>query len=85
MGDVPVGEADAAGISGSTFFGPPSFSQSSGWVLYRRGCFRNSSESTTLISSFFYSEIIKLLRQNKYSAMTSGVSESALNYEELAL
>ena len=37
------------------------------------------------ITIYFYSEIIKLLRQNKYPALTSGVFEPALNGEELAL
>lgn len=37
------------------------------------------------ITIYFYSEIIKLLRQNKYPALTNGVFEPALNGEELAL
>ena len=51
-----VGEAGAAGGSGSTLLGAPPSWQSSGWRLYRWGCLRNSSGPTTLISPLSWSQ-----------------------------
>lgn len=57
MGDVPVGEAGAAGGSGSTLLGgAPSSQQSSVRRLYRWGSLCVSSGPTTLISPLFRSQ-----------------------------
>lgn len=57
VGDVPVGEAGAAGGSGSTLLGGvPSFQQSSVWRLYRWECLCSSSGSTALIRSLSWSQ-----------------------------
>ena len=52
-----VGEAGAAGGSGSTLLGAPSSQQSSVWRLYRWGSLCASLGSTTLISPFFRSQV----------------------------
>lgn len=54
---VFVGEAGAAGGSGSTLLGAPSSQQSSVWRLYRWGSLCASLGSTTLISPFFRSQV----------------------------
>lgn len=52
-----VGEAGAAGGSGSTLLGGvPFFQQSSVWRLYRWGCSCSSSGSTALIRSLSWSQ-----------------------------
>ena len=57
MGDVPVGEAGAAGGSGSTLLGGvPSFQQSSVLRLYRWECLCSSSGPTALIRSLSWSQ-----------------------------
>ena len=54
---VFVGEAGAAGGSGSTLLGAPPSWQSSGWRLYRLESLCASLGSTTLISPFFRSQV----------------------------